>query len=314
MAKQTHKLALISAVMAYVCWGINTPAIKLAVESMPIALFLVTRFLIIAVILLPFALYFWKPMKRNDLIRQVAVSAFFATGIFLLSFGLTKTSVSHSAILGMLNPIIMLLFVFVFLKDKVRPQSLVGVFIALLGACIIVIYRSKTGDGSDASGQLLGDAAVLLSVICSVIGVILLKPLTKKYSPFQTTLVGLTIGIIPMALYLGGNFEIINFSTVTTQSIYGLLLSAFTMASANILFFYALSKRKISQISFYYYIEPVVIVIIAYLLLNESFSISYLVGAIFVGLGLWIAETNKNKRGSLRKNASRAFRALAPAR
>lgn len=314
MTKSKQKLALIAAALAYVCWGINTPAIKIAVESMPIPLFLVTRFIIIAIIMLPFVIYFWKPMKRKDLLRQIVVSAFFATGIFLLSYGLTKTSVSHAAVLGMLNPIIMLLFAYLFLKDKVRAKSLTGILIALVGACIIVGYRSADSTEVTSSPQLLGDLAILLSVVCSVLGVITLKPLTKKYNPFQTTLVGLSIGILPMAFYLIGNPEMVSFDTITAKSFYGLLLSALTMALANILFFYALGKRKISQIIFYYYVEPVVIVVIAYLLLSEGFSLSYVIGSALVAAGLWIAETNKNRPRSLRKTATRAIRYFTPVR
>ncbi len=71
------------------------------------------------------------------------------------------------------------------------------------------------------------------------------------------------------------------------------------MLSANILFFYALSKRKVAEISFYYYIQPVVAVAIAWLILNEKLSLAYAMGAVVVLVGIFIAQTKKRTKASL---------------
>lgn len=289
MHKQKRSLVIVGLVLAHVAWGINTPAIKMAVESMPVTLFLALRYLLIALVLLPLAIKYWQPIARKDLLRQAAVAACFATNVFLLGYALTKTTSISAAAIDMLNPLIMLLLAAVFLGNRISRKSLIGVAAAFCGSLILI---GRVWEINGSNEQLIGDLLLIIGVTCSVTGVILFKPLAQHYNPFQTTLIGLSLGNIPAITYAVSHVDSTTFSQITDRSLYGLILSAVSMLTANILFFYALRARNIAQISYYYYIQPAAVILAAWFLLAERPTISYVVGFAFIIVGVFIAEKN----------------------
>lgn len=282
-------------VLAHVAWGINTPAIKIAVESISVPLFLTVRYVFIVFILLPFAIKYWQPIKFQDLLRQALVAGCFALEVFLIGIALTKTTSINTAAIEMFNPLIMLLLAALFLKGTINKRALLGVMIAFGGSLILVGHTWESGD---RGAELFGALLVFIAVTAGVVGVILQKPLAEKYNPFQINLLGLSIGIIPSVVYVLANIEHTDFGAITERSLFGLLLSAISILAANILFFYALSVRKITQISFYYYIQPAVVILAAWFLLSERPTLSYWFGLLLIGIGVFIAEKYTSQKVS----------------
>jgi drug/metabolite transporter (DMT)-like permease len=70
-------------------------------------------------------------------------------------------------------------------------------------------------------------------------------------------------------------------------AIYGVLLSTII---GHMLFAYGVRYIRTSEVGIFGYIDPIATVLIAYPLLGEGITISFILGALFVFLGIYLAE------------------------
>src|ERR1035438_9980790 len=100
MTKQKTSLIILSLAFAEVLWGLNTVFIKMGLQSIPVTIFIAIRFLIASLILLPFAIKYWKPITRKELLLLTIASVFTVSlNALALNIGLTKTTAINASII-----------------------------------------------------------------------------------------------------------------------------------------------------------------------------------------------------------------------
>lgn len=302
MPKQKSALPVFALVSAYVLWGFNVPVIKVGIETIPMVVFMVMRFMAASLILLPLAAKSWKPLKRRDLWRMIISSLLWIIlTALMLNIGLLYAPSMNAGVINLLGPMILCILSVEFLKERMSFKTFLGVLVAFAGAAIII---GKPWEVSLTSQSvLLGNAFYLVSMLGAVISAIVAKPILKKMSSYQAAFMYIFPGalcLIPVAITQLDGWSI---SEISTSSYAALTYSIIAITLANLFFMYGLKYKKANQIGVFQYLESVALFVGAWFLLGERPTVKFAAGAALVFLGIYLAEVHlpKKRRAVLKK-------------
>ena len=139
MSKQKVILPVIALTIASILWGINFPIIKLGVATIPVLIFIAVRFFAASLILLPFAIKSWKPLKQRDLLTMILASIMWiAFTAVTLNTGLKYAPSINAGVINLLGPLILAFFSVEFLKERMSFKAVLGALVAFAGAAVII--------------------------------------------------------------------------------------------------------------------------------------------------------------------------------
>lgn len=295
MRKHKHLLPVVALIIAAILWGANTVFIKIGVESIPVPIFMSMRFLAVGLILLPFAIRTWKPLKQKDFLLLCLSSLFYITfSVTALNIGLTKTTAMNASIIWLLSPLLLFILSTSFLKEKINLRTFVGICIALTGA--LVIIGEPWSLHSSNTEEIIGNLLVVISVFCNVISTIICKPIAKRVDSYQLTFMNFVPGIVPIFLYSLTQLPQWDIDNITSASWNALAASIVAVIIANLLFFYALRHKNANEVGIYQYLDTVATIVVAYFLLSEIPTAKFAIGAVLVCIGVYVAEFYQNSR------------------
>ncbi len=291
MRKQKVVLPILALVLASILWGSNTVFIKVGVSSIPVPIFIASRFMVASIILLPLAIRTWRPIDLKGILL-LSLSSLFYMGLsaLALNIGLSKTSASNAAVIYLLEPLILLVLSASFLKERLSLRTFIGICTALAGSMIIIGKPWATGgNGTELTGNLL----VAIAAFCFAISTLICKPLASKVSMEQLTFLSLFPGTIPVTVYVLTRLHGWDISTVTTASWRAWIASTIAVIFANLLFFFALNYKKALDTGVYQYLEAVTAIVVAWMLLAERPGLNFYIGSVLVFTGLYLSEFYK---------------------
>lgn len=285
-----YVLPIVALIIAEICWGTNGFLIKMSLESIPVLLQFVVRFMIAGLLLLPFAIAYWKPMSRRNVIR-LSISSLLFLGVStpFFNYGLSLTTASNAAVIGLLSPVILCTLGILVLKERPQIKALLGVCISAIAAYFIIGETLHVG----GDRELLGDIFLLMSTITGAIAIIINKSLLKKIPAIQLTSLSFLIGTTPLAIYAVTQIGDFRIEDVTARSWTGMILSVFAIVFANSLFFYALQSKTVQSTSVYSYLALPVAVVGSWYLLGERPTPIFFVGAALMLIGVYIVESRR---------------------
>jgi drug/metabolite transporter (DMT)-like permease len=288
MRNRKYLLPVFALIVANSLWGLSAPLIKIGLESFAVPVFIAIRFSSAAFLLLPFAMRVWRPLRRKQLLTLILAAVLDITlSVAALNVGLTKTTASNAGIIWLLMPIVLFLLSIVILKEKLQLRTLGGILVALAGS-LIIIGKPWSGDAATA---LAGNLLVLTAVILNALAIVIIKPLTKAFHQYQITFMYYLIGVIPVLIYAGTRLSDWHLASITTRSWTALIVSIMTAVIANAVFYYALRSRTVQSTGVYQYLDPLITVIGAYVLLAERPTSVFFGGAALIALGVYIVES-----------------------
>ncbi|MEA4962567.1 DMT family transporter [Lutispora sp.] len=240
------------------------------------------RFLIGGLALLP-----WVIAKKEKI--SVKDWMFFAgLGILntVISMGSLQLAISMgkastAAILISSNPIFVVMFSYLLLKEKITKNSIICMILGIIGITLI-IYKGGSG-GDTAMSLFLGIVASLTFGLYSVLGKMKADNISSITMISLSAIIG-AICTIPLLLYMGlpvlyfpreGFFRIMYL---------GLILSGF----AYITFIEALKILSASKGSMVFFLKPAVATVLAVIFLGEKISAKTILGMAFVAAGILI--------------------------
>ena len=105
-----------------------------------------------------------------------ATISVFSAGLFF--YGISKLPFAEAVAIGFLSPAVTALLARVFLGEVAGPMTLASMAVSFCGVLVIAFDRANAG--AAASGDLLGVAAVLLSVLAYAASLVLLRARAQK--------------------------------------------------------------------------------------------------------------------------------------
>jgi drug/metabolite transporter (DMT)-like permease len=256
---------------------------KLITSSFPVFLASELRFMIATIILIPLLL---KKEKRFPLIKSKDFFALFAqafTGVFLFNvfmlYGLKFTTAIQAGIMTSTLPAVVGLLSFLFLKEKLTKQKILGILFSVVGILLINHAGGESGDVKSLLGTLLIFGAVVGEALFITIG----KSISNNVTPLTISTMVSIFGLIlflPFSIYEAKNF---NFSSVGFADWINILyFGIIVTVLAFILMYQGLSKVSASSAGVLTGVLPISSIILSSLILKEEILLIHMFGMMLV--------------------------------
>ena len=200
--------------------------------------------------------------------------------------GLTMTSTIHASLLMLCTPLLITLFAFWVLKEKVTLFKVAGLALGIGGAVLLILSKEKAGNNT---ASLSGDILIILNAIFYTIYFMLVKPLMKAYPPLHVIRWVFTFGFI-MILPFGwmqfssiqwSQFEVSHFASLSFIVICGTFLAYFFTV-------YGLQHLGAGVTGAYIYTQPIFAAIVATVVLHEQFTLQKILSGVMIFTGVFL--------------------------
>jgi drug/metabolite transporter (DMT)-like permease len=276
-----------------IIWGTTYTAIKYAVLDFPPFLMVGIRQTAAGVLLLAMAFYQGKgaALDRQYVLRQAITGlATITGGNGFITWGMQYISSGIAAIIGSLTPVMVVIFTVMWKSpDKVNTRMVLGVLLGFGG--LGVIFNHGWADFIRPEYRW-GVAACLLSCCTWSLGTVMAK---RWNSPDVSPL--LNAGIQISAGGLGGfvlsvlfdkNWEIRHSTLGWASMVY---LTIIGSALAFTMYMFVLKHLSATVSSLYTYINPIVALLLGWLLLGEILTIWIAIGMSITITGVWLVNS-----------------------
>ena len=240
-------------------------------------------------------------VKKGDW-PWLALAGLFQTSFyFALQYaGIGLTSASNTAVIVNTRPIFVVLLSVLILREPLTSRRLGGILVAFVGVAFITTKGSLDGLGLQRD-ELWGDLLIILNAVSGAIGMILVKRALGKYSPFHTLVLTGTfgaLGLLPFAAV-----EVARRGGMPAAPLAPWLVLAyqalFCSVVPHIMWNNVLARIDASRAAIFFYVTPIVAVLLSAVFLNETISIYFAVGALLVMGGAYLTMSARNKNGEL---------------
>ncbi|MBU3011616.1 DMT family transporter [Polaribacter vadi] len=290
-------LALIAVSIATLIYGVNYTIAK---EVMPVY---IKPFAFILLRVAGGTLLFWfaglfikqQKIEKADY-KKIVLAAFFGTALNMLAFfkGLSLTAPISASVIMVTSPIMVLVFSSIIIKKAIGLQRILGIFIGLAGAILLITYGNSSS--ANAANSNFGNFLVFVNAASYGLYLVLAKDLILKYHPI----------VFVKWLYLFGLFFVVPFSfnelkevvwqDIPTNIYWNIgFVIVFTSCITYLFNLYGLSKLKPTTVSVFIYLQPVIATIYALIVGSDSLNFVKIVATIIIFLGVFLVTKEVDK-------------------
>lgn len=287
-------VALAAALTTLVFWSGTVVANRAAVETVDGMTAGALRSMLAGFIGLGIALAFRLPFPKTARHRCLLVFSGwlnFALWPTVLSLGVALANASHAALIMALLPVTTGLAAAVANRAKPRSGWWLGAAVALAGTALLILYTRPAGDLTLPPTWLVGDLVVFAGVcLCSVgyVSGAKLGPVVGSWSAAFYGLGAALLLTVPAMLIL---YPYTDWGAVTAGSWLGIgWLVLLSSLAGYALWFLAMDRGGIARIAVLQFLQPVLSVAAAALILGERITWTIVAAGLLILLGTWIAQ------------------------
>lgn len=286
---RTSYLPYIALAAVCIIWGTTYLALRVAVLHFPPFLFTIIRQTTAGIMLLSIIFIWGKAAfpSRTDLGRQ-AIAGFFmiSMGNGLVAWAEMYIPSGVAAIICSLMPVLVILINVTIHRDE-RPTVpiIAGVGLGLAG---IIMMFSEHLAGLSKSEYIMGIVLTFGAVVAWAGGSIWIKKRNMESNPFVNAGLQMFFGgllLIPFSLAFDDMSRVAISSEVVWSMSY-LIIFGSLIAYAS--YAYALRKLPMTIVSLYAYINPLVAVVLGWLVLGETLNMKIWLSILLTITGIYI--------------------------
>jgi len=265
--------------------AVSTASIFIKLCDAPALIIATYRMVLASLILLPFAAYrkIWSGWRGSDL-RWLVLSGLFLSLHFAFWIASLKyTSVASSVVLVTTHPIFVGMGAWLFLKERLGLNLILGILLSVLGSGLI-----GYGDMTLSSDALMGDGLALLGAVTASGYFLVGRKMRRTQDLFSYIFPVYStagLGLIIFSLFLQKPF----FGYSSSTYIFLLLLAIVPQLIGHTTFNWALKYLPASMVAITILGEPIGSTILAYFILGEGLTTWKVLGGISIFIGILIA-------------------------
>ena len=291
-------LALLAAFGATTIYGMNHTIAKVVMPHYvgPFG-FIMLR--VVGASILFWSVSFIMPKEtigRKDFFR-IAIASLFGMCINMLMFfkGLQLSTPINSGVIVTLTPIIILILSAFFLNEKLTRFKVLGIILGFIGAILLILYGNSSRV-INAPNVSLGNIMLLINATCFGAYLVMVKPLTKKYSTITLMKWMFLLGVIYTFPFTITEFLEVSWNTLPFEAIWriGFVIVGTTFLTY-MLNVYALKTLPATTIGAFTYLQPIITIIYAVITGNDVLDSIKILACILVFTGVYLAS---KKRGA----------------
>jgi drug/metabolite transporter (DMT)-like permease len=275
-------------------WGTTYLAIRIGVKTVPPALFGGLRFLTAGLIFLSYLR--WRghafPQRRELLDVVIVGIALLAISNGLVIWAEQWVPSGIAALLVATLPFWMAGFEAALPSgERLTVRKVLGIVIGFSG--LVILFSPEIKSSFDLA-YLQGVVALLLAPLCWSAGSVYSKSRPAKSHPLMAAAMQMIVAGIVLILIgvMFGEWKRFSFGAE------GLAATAYLIVFGSIVgygsFIYALAKLPATKVAMYAYINPVIAVILGWLILNERMDLSMLLATAIVLLGVVLVKSSRS--------------------
>ena len=282
--------ALIAVSIAALIYGVNYTIAK---EVMPLH---IKPFAFIFLRVAGATLFFWvaglfikqQKIAKEDY-KKIVVAAFFGTALNMLAFfkGLSLTTPISASVIMVTSPIMVLIFSSIFIKKPIEKQKILGIFIGLVGAILLITYGSSTN--GTATNSNLGNFLVFVNAASYGLYLVLAKNLIAKYHPILFVKWLYLFGLIFVIPFSYNELTEVVWQEIPTKMYWNIgFVVLFTTCITYLFNLYGLSKLKPTTVSVFIYLQPVIATTYALFVGSDSLNLIKISATIVIFFGVYL--------------------------
>jgi len=232
----------------------------------------------------------WGPVLMLSFLNFMLSNALSGWGVQYISAGL-------GAIIGAIFPFWLILIGIIGTRTSLPAKSVTGLVLGFTGICVIFYeYLQDFLNPDFRFGILLS----LTSTWTWAFGTIYTKKHAANFNPYFSLGLQMLISGLVLFTLTKAVGQVIPISQITWESWAAIAyLIVFGSIISFIAFLYALQNLPTEQASIYAYINPIVAVVLGWILFNERLTIFIIVGALITLYGVYLVNKSANKMRKL---------------
>ncbi len=284
-------LALLAAFSATTIYGMNHTIAKVVMPHYIGAFgFIMLRVVGAAVLFWTVSLFTPKEIiEPKDYVR-IIFGALLGMCINMLMFfkGLQLSTPINSGVIVTLTPIIILILSAFFLKEKLTSMKFLGIILGFSGALLLILY-GNTSQVVNAPNVTLGNSMMLINSICFGSYLVIVKPLTKKYSTVTLMKWMFLLGIFMTFPVTYSEFSEVSWNTLPFEALWRM---TFVIVGTTFLTYmfnvYALKTLPATTIGAFTYLQPLITILYAVITGNDILDGVKISACLLVFLGVYL--------------------------
>jgi drug/metabolite transporter (DMT)-like permease len=253
------------------------------------------RFLIASGVLL-ISMFWMGGLKPLTLKQGVTICFLGFVGIFMYNVfffkGLQLIPASRASLIVAINPAMIALASFFFLRERLTLINVFGLILSLVGVSFIVGQGSLVVDGFG-----LGDLSILMCVVSWVCYTVFSKTISSEIGAFHTVTYSILFGtgLLVMGCWVTGvDMSLKRVSDV--DWIAYVYLGGFGSALAYILYYQGIQALGATRSGVFIGLSPLTAVLIGVIWLEETMTVFQIVGGFLVITGVYLCNMKKALR------------------
>ena len=295
-------LAFIAWIVVCVVWGTVYLGIRVALESVPVALLAGLRWTAAGALLATLVLLFGERMPPIRAWGPIAL-----TGVLMVVIGNGAVVWAQQHVDSGLAAVVLAMVPFwsvlieacLPLGERVTRRAAAGLVLGFVGI-VVLVWPELTIRDQEGEMFVYGVLAIQLACVGWALGTSYTKRNAQSASPLGAAAIQMLLsGLVFMAIGTAtGEWERLSFTPRTAGAmIYLILVGSIVGYSAYV---YALKYLPIATVALYAYVNPIIAVLLGSLLLDEPFGIRTVAAAALVLTGIAIVRSDDGEGGKPR--------------
>src|SRR5574341_601965 len=297
----SETLNRIKVLIAVLFWGASFVATKAALREIHPVTLIVSRFAL-GVVVLSLAVWRNKIFCWFDWRDFAWLAVLGAIGIAihqgLQANGLLFTSATSMAWLVALTPVFAAILAWIFLSESFGVIKIIGLVSAFIGAVMVVTKGTLNAEAihlPSTTGDLLALASSLNWAVFSIAS----KPMLKRLLPTLMMAYVMFLGwmiVLPFFVVVQGWNDLPQLTASGWLAV--AFLGFFCSGLAYIFWYDALAQIDASQVAAFIYLEPLVTVVVAAIILGEAFTLPTFLGGLTILFGVYLVNRPAPRRAT----------------
>ncbi|MFA6955069.1 MAG: DMT family transporter [Thermoanaerobaculia bacterium] len=281
---RAHAIAILLLLFNAFIWGGTFVVVRDGIASVSPELFLLLRFSLASVVLLPFALAS-RRLDRRAIVSGAILGVFLFLGFWLQTRGLLTTSPLRSAFLTALSVVFVPALDLILRGTRIGSKAIAAALLALLGTLVLA--------GGFEARFTFGD---LLTVLCSLafaIYIVIAAQRSRESSPVAITFVQ----IVVVAILSAPLAATVNTGPIDRPAVVAILLTALlATAAAFFILMWAQARASALEVAIILSLEPVAAAVVSYLTADEPITAHAIVGGTLIVAATILCQLEPAKR------------------
>ena len=281
------------AILTSAIWGTTFISSKLLLqEGLSPAAIMILRFVLAYVLMLPFVKGKWFCKSLKDELLMVLLGISGGSLYFLLeNTALVYTQASNVAIIIAATPLLTMLTVNLLDRGKGASKRLYGYSLMSLAGVALVILNGNFVLKLNPIGDLLTFGAVVTWVIYSII----IAKVQERYSSWMITRKIFLYGVVTLLPYFFIEPWDVTWEMMSRPMVWGNIAYLGVLASLGCYMTWNIVIKRLGAVDAtnYLYINPIVAMITANLLLGERITPLAIAGTALILVGVYLAERKR---------------------